>query len=353
MNTTKSVVHAASEVHQSITERARVVPAVMKAITHRQYGEPDVLRLEEIERPVPGPNDVLVRVHAAGASIGDHHIVTGKPYLIRATPFGGLPRPRNVVPGSAMAGTVAAVGTNVTSFQVGDDVYGETTRGAFAEYVVVPASAIGRKPTNLTFDEAAAVPWAVTALQGLRDSAHLSAGQKVLINGASGAVGSWAVQIAKSMGAEVTAVCSPRNIARMRELGASAVIDYTKEDFVKGSARFDVLLDLVGNRSLSEFRSVLTPTGAFVACAGGGGDWVGPFGRLIVLLVSSLFTKQKLKALVANPNAGDLAVLRELIESGKAKPFVERRFPLAEASKALAHVGQGHAQGSTVITVVP
>lgn len=326
-------------------------PTLMKAITHRRYGTPDVLEVEEVARPVPGPDDVLVRVMAAGASIGDHHLVTGKPYLIRATPFGGLPRPRNLVPGSAMAGQVAAVGTNVTSFELGDEVYGETTRGAFAEYVVVPASEIGPKPKNLTFDEAAAVPWAVTALQGLRDSGGLKSGQKVLINGAAGAVGTWAVQIAKAMGAEVTAVCSTRNLARIRELGASDVIDYTKDDFTRGGARFDVLLDLVGNRSLSEFRGALTPTGTYVACGGDGSDWVGPFGRLIVLLVTSLFSKQKLKAFVAKPNATDLGVLRELVESGRAKPFVERRFPLAEAAKALAHLGEGHAQGSTVITV--
>ena len=260
MNATPAV---AEQTSSSSTDAA---PSLMKAITHRRYGAPDVLTLEQLPRPVPGPDEVLVRVMAAGASIGDHHIVTGKPYLIRATPFGGLPQPRNLVPGSAMAGQVAAVGKNVTAFKVGDDVYGETTRGAFAEYVVVAANKVGPKPTTLTFEEAAAVPWAVTALQALRDSAGLKAGQKVLINGAAGAVGTWAVQLAKAMGAEVTAVCSTRNLERMRELGASEVIDYTKDDFVKGGARFDVLLDLVGNRSLSEFRSVLMPTGAYVAC---------------------------------------------------------------------------------------
>ncbi len=327
------------------------VPGVMKAVTHRRYGEPEVLALETLAMPVPGPDEVLVQVCAAGASIGDHHIITGKPYLIRATPFGGLPRPRNLVPGSAMAGRVAALGQNVTDFAVGDEVYGETTRGAFAEYVVVAAAKLGPRPTSLSFEEAAAVPWAVTALQALRDSGGLKPGQKVLINGASGAVGSWAVQLAKAMGAHVTAVCSPRNLARMRELGATDVIDYTKEDFVTGGPRFDVVVDLVANRSLTEFRSVLTPTGAYVACAGGGSDWVGPFGRLIVLLVMSLFTKQRLKPFVANPNRQDLAVLRDFVDSGKARPFVERRFPMAEAARALAHVGEGHAQGSTVITI--
>lgn len=346
INATVDAAHAPSRT--SPTELAR---PLMKAITHRRYGEPDVLTLEQLPRPVPGPDEVLVRVMAAGASIGDHHIITGKPYLIRATPYGGLPRPRNLVPGSAMAGQIAAVGQNVTTFKVGDEVYGETTRGAFAEYVVVAASQIGAKPTNLTFEAAAAVPWAVTALQGLRDSGGLKAGQKVLINGAAGAVGTWAVQLAKAMGSEVTAVCSTRNLERMRELGASEVIDYTKEDFVKGGARFDVLLDLVGNRSLAGFRSVLKPTGAYVACGGDGSDWVGPFGRLIVLLVTSLFSKQKLKAFVAKPNAKDLAVLTDYVERGAIRPVLHGRFPLADAAKALALVGQGRAQGSTVITV--
>ncbi|MDP1921975.1 MAG: NAD(P)-dependent alcohol dehydrogenase [Myxococcales bacterium] len=335
----------------SSVDAAEAAPTLMKAITHRRYGAPDVLTLEDVARPVPGPDDVLVRVMAAGASIGDHHIVTGKPYLIRATPFGGLPRPRNLVPGSAMAGQVAAVGKNVTTFTVGDDVYGETTRGAFAEYVVVAANKVAPRPTSLTFEEAAAVPWAVTALQALRDTAGLKAGQKVLINGAAGAVGTWAVQLAKAMGAEVTAVCSTRNLERMRELGASEVIDYTKDDFVKGGARFDVVLDLVGNRSLSEFRSVLTPTGTYIACGGDGSDWVGPFGRLIVLLITSLFSKQKLKAFVANPNAKDLAVLTGYVERGEIRPILHGRFPLAQTAKALALVGAGRAQGSTVVTV--
>lgn len=351
--TTKAAMHLTPAAAEK-TNRATptdTAPALMKAITHRRYGTPDVLTLEQLPRPSPGPDEVLVRVMAAGASIGDHHIVTGKPYLIRATPFGGLPRPRNLVPGSAMAGQVAAVGKNVTTFKVGDDVYGETTRGAFAEYVVVAANKVAPRPTSLTFEEAAAVPWAVTALQSLRDTAGLKAGQKVLINGAAGAVGTWAVQLAKTMGAEVTAVCSTRNLERMRELGAAEVIDYTKDDFVKGGARFDVLLDLVGNRSLSEFRSVLTPTGAYVACGGDGSDWVGPFGRLIVLLITSLFSKQKLKAFVANPNAKDLEVLTGYVERGEIRPILHGRFPLAETGKALALVGEGRSQGSTVITV--
>jgi NADPH:quinone reductase-like Zn-dependent oxidoreductase len=323
----------------------------MNAIVHRQYGTPDVLAFEEIERPVPGDEDVLVRVHAAGASVGDHHIVTGKPYLIRLSPFGGVPRPRNRVPGSAMAGRVEAVGAKVTTFRPGDEVFGEAATGAFAEYLVVPAKLIAPKPTNLSFEEAAAVPWAATALQGLRDAGGLKAGQKVLINGASGGVGTWAVQIAKAFGAEVTAVCSKRNVERVRALGADEVIDYTEQDFVKGGARFDVMLDLVGNRSLSDCRSVLTPKGAYVPCSGGGGDWVGPFVRILGGLLSFLFTSRKFKMFVTAPNRSDLLFLKELVEAGKAKPFIERRYALNEVGAALKHIGEGHSQGQTVVRI--
>jgi NADPH:quinone reductase-like Zn-dependent oxidoreductase len=224
----------------------------MHAIVHRKYGTPDVLAYEEIERPVPADEDVLVRVHAAGASIGDHIIVTGKPYLIRLSAFGGWPRPRNLVPGACMAGRVEAVGAKVTTFRPGDDVYGEAATGAFAEYIVVPAKLIAPKPSTLSFEEAAAAPWGVNALQGLRDSGGLKAGQRVLINGASGGVGTWAVQIAKALGGHVTAVCSTRNVEMVRTLGAHEVVDYTKHDFVDGGPRLDVMLDTVGNRSVSD-----------------------------------------------------------------------------------------------------
>jgi 2-desacetyl-2-hydroxyethyl bacteriochlorophyllide A dehydrogenase len=323
----------------------------MQAIVHRQYGTPDVLALEEVERPVPGEEDVLVRVHAAGVSVGDHHIITGKPYLVRLSPFGGLPRPRNRVPGAAMAGRVEAVGAKVTSFRPGDAVFGDAARGAFAEYVVVPARLLVPKPGNLSFEEAAAVPWAATALQGLRDAGGLKAGQRVLINGASGGVGTWAIQIAKALGATVTAVCSTRNVEKVRALGADEVLDYTQVDFVQGGARFDVMLDLVGNRSLSDCQRALTPKGTYVACSGGGGDWVGPLPRLAGLLFSSLFTRQKLKTFVMAPNQNDLVFLKELVEAGKARPIIERRHTLSEVAEALRHVGEGHAQGQTVIRI--
>jgi NADPH:quinone reductase-like Zn-dependent oxidoreductase len=322
----------------------------MHAILHRRYGTPDVLAFEETERPIPGPDQVLVRVQAAGASVGDHHIVTGLPYLIRLSPFGGVPRPRNLVPGTAMSGKVEAVGAKVTSFRPVDEVYGEAPSGAFAEYAVVPAKAIARKPVNLSFEEAAVAPWAVTALQGLRDVGRLQAGQKVLINGASGGVGTWAVQIAKALGAHVTAVCSTRNVEMVRALGADEVIDYRQADFAEGGARFDLLLDLVGNRSLSDFRKALKPEGTYISC-GGGDSGLRWLFRIGVVLVTSLFTRQKLTTFVVNPNAKDLLTLKEMIEAGKARPIIERRYPLSEVPAAIRHVGARHAQGQTVIRV--
>lgn len=323
----------------------------MYAIVRRKYGTPDVLSYERVTRPVPGDEDVLVQVHAVGASIGDYIMVTGKPYLIRLTPYGGLPRPRNPVPGACMAGRVAAVGAKVTMFRTGDEVFGEAVTGAFAEYVVVPAKLIAPKPTNLTFEEAAVAPWAIAALQGLRDVGGLKAGQRLLINGASGGVGTWAVQIAKSIGAHVTAVCSTRNVDMIYALGADDVIDYTKEDFVTGGPRFDVVFDTVGNRSLSDSRRVLTPDGTYVSCSGGdsGVGWL--FG-LAVLSLLALFTRQKLKALFTNPNRDDLLFLKKLIEAGPLRPVIERRYPLREVGNALRHVGKRRSQGQTVIQVV-
>ncbi len=333
------------------TAAAGTVSRTMQAIVHPRYGTMDVLAFEEVARPIPGDDDVLVRVHAAGASIGDHFIITGKPYMIRLMPFGGFPRPRNRVPGQDVAGRVEAVGAKVTAFRSGDEVFGHSATGAFAEYVVVPANMLAAKPSNLTFEEAAATPWAFAALQGLRDAGGLKAGQKVLINGASGGVGTWAVQIAKAMGAEVTAVCSTRNLEMVRALGADHVVDYTKEDFVQGGARFDLVLDTVGNRSLSECRSVLVPQGTFVACSGGSSALVWLF-RMAVAGVTSLFTSQKLKSLFTAPNHKDLLALKELVEARKLKPVIERSYPLSEVAAALRHVGSGHARGQTVIRIV-
>jgi NADPH:quinone reductase-like Zn-dependent oxidoreductase len=330
---------------------AAVASGMMRAVVHRQYGAPDVLAVEEIPRPVPGDGEVLVRVCAATANVGDHHVITGKPYLIRLSPFGGLPRPRHLVPGATMAGRVEAVGAGVTTLRPGDEVIGQATHGAFAEYLVIPAALLAPRPSNVSFEEAAAVPWATTALQGLRDAGGLKAGQRVLIIGASGGVGTWAVQIARALGAHVTAVCGTRNVEMVRGLGADEVIDYTKQDFVAGGPRFDLMLDLIGTRSLSECRSALTPTGAYVACAGGEGDYVGPVFRIVAGLVSSLFSSRKFKTFVNTPNRDDLLFLKELVEAGKARPVIERRYELSEAAAALRHVGEGHTRGQTVIRV--
>lgn len=345
---------AVDEIHAPLrpaSTSAKAVSRTMRAIVHREYGTPDVLALGEVERPVPGDGDVLVRVHAAGVSVGDHHVVTGRPYMIRLSPFGGLPRPRNKVPGALLAGVVEAVGAKVTTFRPGDEVYGQTANGAFAEYVVVPADHIAPKPGNLSFEEAAAVPWAATALQGLRDAGGLVAGQRVLINGASGGVGTWAVQIAKALGAEVTAVCSARNVEMVRSLGADEVIDYAKQDFVEGGARFDVMMDMIGNRSLSDCLGVLRPGGALVPCSGGGGDWVGPLFRIVAALVRSLFSSRRVATFMMAPSQKDLVFLKELVEAGKARPVIERRYRLGEVAEALKHVGEGHTQGQTVIRI--
>ena len=323
--------------------------ATMHAIVRRRYGTPDVLSYEEIPRPVAGEHDVLVRVCAAGASIGDHHIVTGKPYVVRPA-VGGLIRPGHVVPGSAMAGRVEAAGAKVTTLRPGDEVFGETTTGAFAEYVVVRADRLAPKPRNQSFEEAAATPWAVTPLQALRDAGVVQAGHRVVINGASGGVGSWGVQIAKAFGAHVTAVCSTRNVDRLRALGADDVIDYTTTDFVPGGPRFDVMLDAVGNRSLLDCRRVLVPTGTFVSTSGGssGLRWLR---RLAAMILISSFSTRKLKPFIVSPNQKDLLVLKELVEAGKIKPAIDRRYALRDTADALRHVGEGHAQGQTVIQV--
>jgi NADPH:quinone reductase-like Zn-dependent oxidoreductase len=323
--------------------------ATMHAIVRRRYGTPDVLSYEEIPRPVPGEDDVLVRVCAAGASIGDHLIVTGRPYVVRPA-IGGLIRPGHLVPGSAMAGRVEAAGANVTTLRPGDEVFGETTTGAFAEYVAVRADRLAPKPDNLSFEEAAATPWAVTPLQALRDAGGVKAGHRVLINGASGGVGSWGVQIAKTLGANVTAVCSTRNVDRMRALGADEVIDYTTTDFVSGGQRFDVMLDTVGNRSLSDCRRVLVPTGTFVSTSGGnsGLRWLR---RLAAMIVISRLSTRKLKPFLVSLNQKDLLVLKELVEAGRIRPAIDRRYALRDTADALRHVGEGHAQGQTVIEV--
>lgn len=323
----------------------------MKAVIHREYGAPDVLTIGEAPMPAIGDDDVLVRVVAAGASIGDFHVVTGKPYLVRCSPFGGIPRPRHPVPGCAMAGRIEAVGPNVTGFRVGDEVFGQALNGAFAEWLAIPATLIARKPGNLTFEEAAAIPWGTTALQGLRDAGRLAAGERVLVNGASGAVGTWAVQIAKALGAQVTAVCSTRNIELVRSLGADEVIDYTERDFVADAARYDVFLDMVGNRSMSDCKRVLKAGGRYVPCSGGDGDWLGPIPRIIAGLVTFMYGGRRMQMFIQKLDAADLDVMREMLESGAIRPVVERTWSIDEVSAALQHVGAGHSRGVNVLRI--
>lgn len=322
---------------------------MMRAVTHRRYGAPGVLRHEDIARPVPGPGDVLVKVHAANASFGDTLIIAGKPYLIRLSPFSGVRRPRNLVPGKGFAGRVEAIGSGVTTVKPGDDVFGEAVAGAFAEYAAVPEKLIAPRPANLSFEDAAAVPWGVAALQGLRVGG-IEAGRSVLVIGASGGVGTWAVQIAKALGARVTGVCSARNVAMVRGLGADDVIDYESRDFAAGPARYDLILDMVGNRSLAACRRALAPDGAYVAGSGGtsGAAWLM---KLATRGVASLFTRQHLLTLFTKPNRDDLLILKALVEAGKVKPVIRRRYAFNDVAEALRQVGARHAQGQTIVQV--
>jgi NADPH:quinone reductase-like Zn-dependent oxidoreductase len=331
------------------------VAPLMKAIVYHEYGLPDVLRLEEIEKPVPNDDQVLVRVRAASVNPLDWHYIRGSPYFMRMV-AAGLLKPKEIRLGVDYAGTVESVGRNVTQFKPGDEVFGGRT-GAFAEYVSVLANrAVVLKPANLTFEQAASVPIAaITALQALRDKGKLQPGQKLLINGASGGVGTFAVQIAKSFGADVTGVCSTRNVEMVRSIGADQVIDYTKEDVTKSEQRYDLILDNVGNRSLLEWSRVLKPTGIFVTVGGGGpndGRWIGSFlVRPIKALMLSPFVSQKFVMLLAQLNKEDLTILGELMQAGKVKPVIDRRYSLGEVPEAIRYLEKGHARGKVVITL--
>ena len=318
----------------------------MKAIVRDRYGLGG-LELQEVEQPELAADGVLVRVRAASVNPVDWYEVTGAPWIAR--PMMGLRRPKSRLTGRDFAGTVEAVGKDVTDVQPGDDVFGGKS-GAFAEYVCV--SEVARKPANLTFEEAAAVPVAgLSALQGLRDRGHVQPGQQVLVNGASGGVGTFAVQIAKALGAEVTAVCSTRNVEQARSLGADHVIDYTREDFTRSGRRYDVILDLAGSKSWSQCRRVLNPHGTLVMVGAKGSPLLGPLGHIAKVRLAAWQGSQKAVFFVANFNAQDLGVLRELLESGKVKPVVEKRYELGEVADALRYLGEGHAQGKLVITV--
>ena len=329
-----------------------MIAKAMKAIVQDVYGTPDVLRLDEVEKPQPKEGELLIRVRAAGVDPGVWHLMTGRPYLVRAMGF-GMRAPKFRIRGRDVAGTVEALGTGVTKFKVGDEVFG-VSDGSFAEYVSAREDKLAMKPANLTFAQAAVVPISgITALQGIRDAGKVQRGQKVLIIGAAGGVGSFAVQIAKALGAEVTGVCSTSKTDLVRQIGADHVIDYTREDFASSGKKYDMILDTAGRRPLSVLRKALAPKGTLVIVGGeGGGKILGGFDRQIFRApMLSLFTGQSLKPLVAGESAKDLEGLKELIEAGKLKPVIDRTYALDKAPDAIRYLAEGRARGKVVITV--
>ena len=323
----------------------------MKAIVYTKYGPPDVLELKEVEKPISKDDEVLIKVHAASANAADWHLLRGDPFLLRLTGI-GLLKPKNKILGADVAGRVEAVGKNVKQFQAGDDVFGDISAGGwggFAEYVSVPESALVLKSANISFEEAAAVPMAaVTALQGVRDKGQIQSGQKVLINGASGGVGTFAVQIAKSFGAEVTGVCSTRNLDMARSIGADQVIDYTQEDFTRNGHRYDLIIAANGYQSISDYKRVLNPEGIYVMTGGSG---VQMFQAIFLGPWLSRTGSKKMGNLAAKPNKKDLAFMKELLEAGKVVPVIDRRYTLSEVPEALRYLEEGHAKGKVVITL--
>jgi len=321
----------------------------MKAIVYTQYGPPDVLQLKEVEKPTPKDNEVLIKVHAASANAADWHLLRADPFLVRLV--SGLLKPKYKILGADIAGRVEAVGRNVKQFQPGDEVFGDISGcgwGGFAEYVCARENAFALKPASMTFEEAAAVPFAaVTALQGLRDKGKIQSGQKVLVNGASGGVGTFAVQIAKSFGAEVTGVCSTSKLDMVRSIGANQVIDYTQEDFTKNGQRYDLILAANGYHSISDYKRALSPRGIYVTTGGSGvqmfqamflGPWISMTGK-------------KMGNLLQKPNQKDLVFMKELLEAGKVVPVIDRRYPLSEVAEALRYLEEGHAKGKVVLTL--
>ncbi len=323
----------------------------MKALVYETYGTPEVLELRDVEVPTVGDDDILVRVHAASVNPLDWHFLNGTPYLVRSQ--AGLRRPKRTTLGVDAAGTVEAVGSAVTEFQPGDEVFG-AVKGAFAELAVARASSLVVKPATVSFEQAAAVPIAaLTALQCLRDKAEVRAGHRVLVNGASGGVGTFAVQIAKSFDAHVTAVCSTRNVEMVRSIGADDVIDYTAEDFTDGEKRYDVIIDSVGNHTMSAFRRVLTPEGVYVAAGDGdSGDWAGPVISVAKVVLASIGRSQKMKPMLAKIVGDDLVVMGELLASGSVTSVIDRRYDLSGVPDALRRQGEGHAKGKTIINVI-
>jgi NADPH:quinone reductase-like Zn-dependent oxidoreductase len=322
----------------------------MRAIVQDTYGTVDVLELRDVDTPSIGDDDVLVRVHAAGLDPSVWHLMTGLPYLVRL--MFGLRKPKTPVRGLDVAGVVEAVGKNVTGFQPGDEVFG-SCRGAFAEYAAAGADKLLPKPANLTLVEAAAVPVsACTALQALRDAGNVQPGQHVLIVGAGGGVGTFAVQIAKALGAEVTGVCSTSKTALVRSIGADHAVDYTREDFADGRRRYDLIVDMAGNRKVAHLRRALTPRGTLVGVGGeGGGRWTGGLGEALRWLALSRFTSKKYRLLMATLRKEDLQTVKELVEAGKVAVVLDRTYPLSEVPEAIRSWEKGHARGKVVITV--
>ncbi len=320
----------------------------MKAVIHEAYGLPDVLKIREIEKPEVPEDGILVRVRASSVNIAQWYGMTGL-FIVRIL-GSGLFKPKDTRIGADFAGVVEAVGRNVSDFKPGDEVYGGKD-GAYAEYIAVK-DAVARKPANLTFEEAASVPTAgITALQGLRDYGKIQPGQKVLIHGASGGVGSFAIQIAKAFGAEVTAVCSTRNVERARALGADHVIDYTKEDFTRNGQQYDLLFNANGSRSWSDYKRALKPNAVFVLVGGPRTPLIGPMSLMLKMRIGMLGASQKFAFLIADFNREDFETLTALIESGKVKPFVEKTYPMARIADAMRYLGAGHAQGKIAILI--
>jgi NADPH:quinone reductase and related Zn-dependent oxidoreductases len=320
----------------------------MKAIVHEKYGSPDVLQLNDVEKPTPKDDEVLIKVYAASVNKYDWHFLTADIFLIRLM-GGGLLKPKNTRLGADVAGRVEAVGKNVKQFQPGDEVFGDIGHGGFAEYACAPESRLALKPSNLSFEEAAAVPMAaLTALQGLRDTGQIQPGQKVLINGAAGGVGTFAVQIAKWFGAEVTAVCSTRNLDQARSLGADHIIDYTKENFTQNGQQYDLIFAANGYHSLSAYKRALTPKGIYVMA---GGSTAQIFQAMLMGSRMSETGGKKMGGVSAKIDQKDLAILKELLEAGKVVPVIDKCYTLNEAAEALRYLGEGHARGKVVITM--
>ena len=322
----------------------------MKAIVYHRYGSPDVLKYEEIERPTAGDDEVLIKVRAASINPLDWRLMRGRPYFMRLIGT-GLRQPKDTRLGVDVAGQVESVGRQVTQFKPGDEVFG-ACQGALAEYACAAESALVLKPENVTFEQAAAVNVAAsTALQALRDKGQIQAGQKVLINGAAGGVGTFAVQLARWFGAEVTGVCSTRNAEMVRAIGADQVIDYTREDFTKSGQRYDLILDCIGNRSLSAYRRVLNPKGKYIAVGGPDGRWLGPLAPMLKALMLSPFVSQKLIMLISRVSKEDLTIISELMEAGKVTPVIDRCYRLSEAPEAIRYLEEGHARGKVVVAL--